>query len=81
MPRFPLVALGFAAALAATPALACRGTAEYPQAQARLEVAQIDPAKKLDLMRRLEEGRKLHEAGHAAGDTGQMKQSLKVPTA
>ena len=61
-----------------TQALACRGTAEYPQASTQLENAVLLSERKTDLMEQLRRGQAIHEEGHRQGDKGQMVESLRI---
>lgn len=62
----------------ASSALACRGTAEYPNVAAKLAAASLPADKKADLTRQLEDGRALHDKAHQQNDTGAMRESLKI---
>lgn len=66
------------AAATAVPALACRGSAEYPEVAAKLAAASLPADKKADLTRQLEEGRALHDKAHQQSDRGAMQESLKI---
>ena len=71
--------LGLAcAALIASPALACRGTAEYPAARAQIAKADLTPAEKDTMSRRLDEGWALHHRGHGELDAKLRRQSLEI---
>lgn len=59
-------------------ALACRGTAEYPEVAAKLAAAHLSADRKADLTRRLEEGRALHDEAHRKNDTREMEKSLEI---
>jgi hypothetical protein len=56
--------LGACAVLLTTPALACRGTVEYPEVMALLAKADIPEERKQVLADRLTEGKVLHDKGH-----------------
>ena len=60
------------------PALACRGTAEFPQASAQLEQSNILTERKTELMEQLSRGQSLHEQGHRQGDMGKLAESLRI---
>ncbi len=62
----------------ASSALACRGTAEYPEVAARLAAASLPADKKADLERQFEEGRAMHEKAHQQKDPDAMRESLKI---
>jgi hypothetical protein len=61
-----------------TQALACRGTAEYPQALTRLENADLLSERKTELMEHLRRGQAIHEEGHRQGDKGKKEESLRI---
>lgn len=62
----------------ASSALACRGTAEYPDVASRLAAASLPADRKADLTRQLERGRALHDRAHQQNDTGAMRESLTI---
>lgn len=62
----------------ASSALACRGSAEYPEVAAKLAASSLPADKKGELTRQLEEGRTMHDKAHQQNDKGLMKDSLKV---
>ncbi len=57
-------------------ALACRGTTEYPEVLQKLET--ISPEQKTELREQLSQGQAIHEKGHRLGDTGKMRESLRI---
>ncbi len=60
------------------PALACRGTTEYPQAFEQLNQSTI-PAERLKaLTDKLSQGQAMHAEGHRQGDGGKMGRSLRI---
>jgi len=69
-----LASLSFAAA----PALACRGTAEYPELEQKLAMSSLPAETKARLQREWSEGKALHDAAHADDDKAKMKQSLEI---
>jgi len=73
-----LLFAGVAAMLAAAPAMACRGTAEYPQAVAQLARADLPTAEKEGYARKLEEGAALHRRGHDLDDAALRRESLAI---
>ena len=75
--RTLLLASAFVVAISA-PALACRGTAEFPQAAAQLEQSNILTERKAELMEQLSQGQSLHEQGHRQGDMGKLAESLRI---
>ena len=68
----------FAALLLPAPALACRGTAEYPAVEQELAMSNLPAERKEQLMNELLEGKALHDAGHQQNDQGKMKESLQI---
>jgi hypothetical protein len=60
------------------PALACRGTTEFPQAFEQLEQSNISPERKMELGEQLSQGQSMHEEGHSQGDMGKMGGSLQI---
>ncbi len=62
----------------AGPALACRGTTEFPQAFEQLEQSNISPERKMELGEQLSQGQSMHEDGHSQGDMGKMGGSLQI---
>ncbi len=59
-------------------ALACRGTAEFPQAFDQLEQSDISPERKKELGEQLSQGKSMHDDGHSQGDMGKMGGSLQI---
>ncbi len=60
------------------PALACRGTTEYPQALEQLNQSTIPAVRMKDLMEQLSRGQAMHEQGHRQGDGGKMGRALRI---
>ena len=73
-----LVLAGVLIALLATPALACRGTAEYPEAANDIAQSTLTPERKNELLDQLSVGNALHEEAHRNGDMMKMGQSVRV---
>lgn len=73
-----LLLAGACAMLLAAPALACRGTAEYPEVGAQLANADLPAEQKEALTKRLDEGEALHRKGHDSDDQGLRQESLKI---
>jgi len=65
-------------AFVSAPALACRGTAEYPEVALQLAQASIAAAAKDALTNRLDAGDVLHRRGHEIDSIELMKESLKI---
>ncbi len=64
--------------LIAGPALACRGTAEYPQISIQLEQSKSSPERVEALMAMLNQGQTMHTEGHRQGDMGKLLTSLRI---
>ena len=60
------------------PALACRGTIEYPQAIEQLERSNVSVERKKELGEQLSQGQSMHVDGHSQSDMGKMGGSLKI---
>ncbi len=73
-----LILAGVLIALATTPALACRGTAEYPEAAADIKQSTLTPQRKKELLDQLRVGNALHEEAHSKGDTMKMGESIRI---
>ena len=73
-----LVLAGVLIALVATPALACRGTAEYPEAANDIAQSTLTPERMKELLDQLDVGNALHEEAHRNGDMMKMGQSIRV---
>ncbi len=64
--------------LIAGPALACRGTAEYPQISMQLEQSKSSPERVEALMAMLSQGQTMHKEGHRQGDMDKLLTSLRI---
>lgn len=73
-----LLFAGACIVLASGSALACRGTAEYPQVSERLGQSMVSPEQMRQLMLELERGQSMHDDGHRNGDGGKMRESLRI---
>jgi len=62
----------------AGPALACGGTAEYPQTAATLAQSSLTPERKAELEKTLKDGWALHSESHEQGDGAKMGQSMQT---
>ncbi len=62
----------------AGPALACRGTVEFPQALEQLEQSNVSTERKTELREQLSQGQSMHADGHSQGDIGKMGGSLQI---
>ena len=65
-------------ALVATPALACRGTARYPEAANDIAQSTLTPERKKELLDQLSVGNALHKEAHRKGDPMKMGKSIRV---
>ena len=59
-------------------ALACRGTAEYPEAAGQIEQSTLTPARKKELLDQLSGGNALHDEAHRKGDMMKMSESIRI---
>ncbi len=62
----------------AGPALACRGTSEFPQAAGEVAQSKISPERKKALTEQLRQGEAMHTQGHRKGDMMKMGESLRI---
>ncbi len=62
----------------AGPALACRGTVEFPQALEQLEQSNVSTERKTELKEQLGQGQSMHADGHSQSDMGKMGGSLQI---
>lgn len=76
MKTFLLMCVGIA--LFSASALACRGTAEYPQTAGQLAQSNLSTADKETLANRLQAGDAIHRRGHELDSMDLMKESLKI---
>ncbi len=60
------------------PALACRGTFEFPQALEQLEQSNVSTERKAEFREQLSQGQSMHADGHSQSDMGKMGGSLKI---
>ncbi len=60
------------------PALACRGTAEFPEVSTQLQQSTISPERMTELKQRLSQGQAMHEQGHSQGDGSKMSAALGI---
>ncbi len=60
------------------PALACRGTSQFPEAAAVLAAADMSAETKKDLQERLSDAEALHARGHEIGNGVMMGKALMV---
>ncbi len=62
----------------AGPAVACRGTVEFPQALEQLEQSNVSTERKTELREQLSQGQSMHSDGHSQSDMGKMGGSLQI---
>ncbi len=62
----------------AGPALACRGSAEYPEIATQLEQSKSSPERVSALTKMLSQGQSMHQDGHRQGDIGKLLTSLRI---
>ncbi len=75
--RILLLAGAFTVVIAGS-ALACRGTAEFPQALEQLDQSNVSTERKTELREQLSQGQSMHADGHAQSDMGKMGGSLQI---
>ena len=73
-----LILSGVLIALIATPALACRGTAEYPEASDDIAQSTLTPERKKELLDQLNVGNTLHKQAHRENDMMKMGDSIRI---
>ncbi len=69
---------GVLIAFVATPALACRGTAEYPDAAADIAQSTLTPERKKALLDQLSVGNAMHQQAHSESDMMKMGESIRI---
>ncbi len=60
------------------PALACRGTTEYPQAFNQIEQSKISSERLNELIEQLRQGQAMHDEGHRQGNMAQIGESIRI---
>ncbi len=73
-----LILAGVLVALVATPAFACRGTAEYPEAADDITQSTLTPERKKELLDQLNVGNALHKPAHRENDMMKMGDSIQI---
>ena len=73
-----LILSGVLIALVATPAFACRGTAEYPEAADDIMQSTLTPERKKELLNTLDAGNALHQQAHRENDMMKMGDSIRI---
>ncbi|MCH8137441.1 MAG: hypothetical protein IH926_00555 [Proteobacteria bacterium] len=64
--------------LVSGPALACRGTTEYPDTAKKIEQSTLSPERREELLRQLNRGDVMHKEAHRTGDMGLMGESIGI---
>ncbi len=73
-----LLLTGVCLVLISSSALACRGTAEFPQTNQQLQSSTLS-AERLDaLLEQLTQGAAMHEEAHQQGDMSKMGKSIGI---
>ena len=75
--RTLLIASAFIVVIAG-PALACRGTTEYPDTAKKIEQSTLSPERREELLRQLNRGDAMHKEAHRIGDMGLMGESIRI---
>ncbi len=73
-----LILAGALIALVTTPAFACRGTAEYPEAADDITQSTLTPERKKELLDQLNVGNALHKQAHRENDMMKMGDSIRI---
>ncbi len=73
-----LLLTGVCLVLISSSALACRGTAEYPQVNEQLQSSTLSPERLDALLKQLTQGTAMHEEAHQQGDMSKMGQSIGI---
>ncbi len=60
------------------PALACRGTAEFPELSKQLSQAQESPERVTALREQIRQGQTMHRQGHREGNMTKLLASLRI---
>ncbi len=75
--RTLLIASAFIIVIAG-PALACRGTTEYPDTAKKIEQSTLSPERREELLRQLNRGNVMHREAHRTRDMGLMGESIRI---
>ncbi len=73
-----LLLTGICLVLISGSALACRGTAEFPQVNEQLQSSTLSPERLDALLEQLTQGALMHEEAHQQGDLSKMGQSIGI---
>ena len=65
-------------ALVATPAFACRGTSEYPEAAEDIMQSKLTLEQKKELLDQLNVGNALHKQAHRENNMMKMAESIRI---
>ena len=60
------------------PALACRGTDEFPQAFEQLDRSTVSAERMVELRELLSQGQSMHYEGHSQGNGAKLVESLRI---
>ncbi len=73
-----LLLTGVCLVLISGSALACRGTAEFPQVSELLQSSTLSSERLDTLLQQLSQGAAMHEEAHQQGNMGKMGQSIRI---
>ncbi len=73
-----LLLTGVCLVLISSTALACRGTAEFPQLNEQLQSSTLSPERLDALLKQLTQGTAMHEEAHQQGDMSKMGESIRI---
>ena len=73
-----LLLTGVCLVLISSTALACRGTAEFPQVNQQLQSSTLAPERLDALLDQLTQGAAMHEQAHQQGDMSKMGRSIRI---
>ncbi len=73
-----LLLTGVCLVLVSGSALACRGTAEFPQVSEQLQSSILSPGSLDTLLEQLTQGAAMHQEAHQQGDMGKMGRSIRI---
>ncbi len=73
-----LLLTGVCLILISSSALACRGTAEYPEVNEQLQSSTLSTERLDALLQQLTQGAAMHEEAHQEGDMSKMGQSIGI---
>ncbi len=73
-----LLLTGVCLVLISSTALACRGTAEFPQTNEQLQSSTLSSERLDALLKQLTQGAAMHEEAHQQGDMSKMGQSIGI---